>query len=73
MRQVGIEVHVIDRPVDLLCGWRGSWVLLEVKDEGGRLTPAQQEFFETPQGPAFVVYSIEEAFNAVTNGQLVFS
>ena len=70
LRWAGIEVHVIDRPVDLLCGWQGKWVLLEVKDEKGQLTPAQVDFFENPKGPAFVVRSVEAAINSVKNGQL---
>jgi len=71
LRQVGIEVHVIDRPVDLLCGFHGRWILLEVKDEKGTLTPDQIKFFDAePKGPTFVVRSIEEAISVVRNDQL---
>ena len=61
LRQVGCEVHVIDRPVDLLVGLNGRWCLLEVKGPSGRLTPDQEEFFESPKGPASIVRNFEEA------------
>jgi hypothetical protein len=63
LRKAGVEVHVIDRPVDLLCGYGGRWVLLEVKTEKGTLTPDQDKFLESPQGPVFIVKTPEEAIN----------
>jgi hypothetical protein len=60
LRAAGYEVHFIDRPVDLLVAIHGVWVLVEVKSNRGKLTSAQQKFFETTEAPAFVVSSVDE-------------
>lgn len=76
LRKCGFEVHIIDRPVDLLVGYAGRWVLLEVKNVSGKnqLTPGQRRFFEDiPKGPAFVVTTFDEAYRAVKNLEPVAS
>ena len=56
----------IDRPVDLLVGYRGKTFLLEVKGKKGRMTPLQKEFFEAWGGDtAVVVRTVEEALDVV--------
>lgn len=62
---------------DLLCGYRGVWLLLEVKApagergghsrDGQHLQPEQRKFFssaELAKLPAYVVRSPEEALDA---------
>lgn len=66
LRAAGYEVHFIDRPVDLLVAVLGVWVLVEVKSNRGKLTAGQQKFFETTTAPAFVVRSIDEALELVS-------
>ena len=66
LRGIGARVVQIDRPVDLLVGYRGRTFLLEVKSAKGKLTPLQSEFFEAwAGGTAVVVHSAEEAIDAV--------
>lgn len=40
-------------------------VLLEVKSEGGKLTPDQKAWIEDWGGQVFVVYSVEDALEAI--------
>lgn len=52
--------------LDLLVGYRGVFYVLEVKDKGGKPTPAQIVFLERYEGyPAFVVWSLDEALRAI--------
>jgi len=61
---------------DLLCGWRGRWVLLEVKDgskppSARKLTPAEAHFLALCRAdglPAYVVESVKQAVDVVTKG-----
>ena len=57
---------------DLLVGFNDPFnnglptnILMEVKSDGGKLTPDQQEWISNWQGQVYVVYSIEEALQAV--------
>jgi len=56
---------------DLLCGWKGRLVLLEVKDgakvpSARRLTPFQEAFHQEWEGmPLYVVDSTPSALKAV--------
>jgi len=64
LRKAGRSVDVIGDPVDLLVGWPGNNLLMEVKAEKGELTEAQEEFFATWKGPKCVVRSVDEALRA---------
>lgn len=55
----------MERPVDLLIEFRSLWIVLEVKTKKGKLTPAQERFFEKAKAPAFIVRDAEEAVAAV--------
>lgn len=66
LRSIGCDVFLIDLPVDLIVGYRGRTVLLEVKAPGGRLTKGQKEFFETYRGEAYVVRTPERAIEVMT-------
>lgn len=71
LRGVGATVFAIGHPVDLLVGYRGLTVLLELKDSKAsatdrRLRGAQIEFFETWKGGAALkVESLEAALKAI--------
>lgn len=70
LRQVGADVvdlgDVGDSVPDLMVGFRGRTYLLEIKSEGGRLSPGQSAFLERWRGgPAVVVWSLEDALRAI--------
>lgn len=67
LRQIGADVYDIKKPVDLAVGFRGRTVLLEIKNVDGRnrLTKAQEEFFHTYRGEAYIVQDVSQALKAV--------
>jgi hypothetical protein len=73
LRRVGVHVEVIGKPVDLLASHRGTWHVLEVKNEEGknRLTADQVRFIERSQGPIHVVRTPEEAIRAVLGAEVM--
>jgi hypothetical protein len=74
LRQIGCKVVYMDRPCDLLVGYRGQNFLLEVKlplgPRGGsshsELNDDQKDFERTWPGQFAVVRSPEEAIEVVT-------
>lgn len=52
-------------PLDLIAGFRGHTVLLEVKTARGKLRVSQRAFLATWQGCAAVVRTVEEALQAI--------
>lgn len=67
LRAIGADVFYIREPVDLAVGWRKRTVLLECKDpKRGRLTKAQEEFFASYRGEAYIVQDVAQAIKAVT-------
>ncbi len=45
LRERGAQVVIIGTPVDLLVGWHGTWVLVEVKSSPrARIRPSQKAF-----------------------------
>lgn len=51
---------------DLLVGYRGRWILLEVKNGREGLTDAQEVFFLGSEGlPRHIVRTVPEAISAV--------
>jgi len=70
LRQAGIEVYVIGRPVDLLVYCRGRWLPVEVKDADMRgraneFTPPQRRFLAATRGPVGIVYDAEGAIETI--------
>jgi len=74
LRKAGISVLILSDVgggcPDLMAGHRGCNYLLEVKDGSKppserKLTPKEQEFFDTWNGKAYVVYSAEDALNQI--------
>jgi len=71
LHKVGVQTWPLDRPVDLLCGYRRTFFVLEVKD-GAKipskraLTPAQEKFFSDTEGyPRFKVETVSDALSVV--------
>lgn len=70
LKKVGAKCYFIGKPVDLLVGFRGKNLLLEVKrpDKRGQpsaLTQAQKDFISTWPGDVAICYTIQEAISAV--------
>lgn len=62
---------------DVLVGFRGVNLLLEIKDgrkspSARKLTPAEQKFFRDWRGTVYIVFSPEDAINIVNQMTLVF-
>ena len=63
LRKGGASVYVLDRPLDLLVGYKGWTVLIEVKAQKGPrggvsskgLTVPQKEFIETWKGGRILI------------------
>jgi len=55
LRACGCRVVVIKLPLDLLVCCRGETLLVEVKEDGGRLTKAQEEFISIWPGRIEIV------------------
>ncbi len=69
LRKCGVSVEYIKLPLDLLCCVRGESMLVEVKEEGGRLTQAQQAFIATWPGRIEIVRGPEDAVRKVLGEQ----
>lgn len=68
LRAVGVTVYPLSGAgvPDLLCGYRGSTFLLEVKTATGKATPAQEEKREAWRGGAWrTVRTVDEALAVV--------
>jgi hypothetical protein len=70
LRELGAKTHYLREPVDLLVGFRGVNVLLELKDGAlppshRQLTAQEVQFIGTWPGLVYVVTSPEEAVRVV--------
>jgi len=78
LRQLGATVHHLDKPCDLLVGYRGTNFLLEVKlplgPRGGsahsKLNDDQKDFEKTWRGQFDVVRTPDDAIEIVTGSRL---
>lgn len=70
LKRIGARCYFIGKPLDLLVGFRGRNILLEVKNAEGkdRLTREQEEFISTWNGELHVCRTVDEAIDAVVNG-----
>ena len=68
LRKIGARAFYLKKPVDLLVGFRGRNILLEIKNRDGKdqITKEQAQFIATWNGELHVVYSPEEAIRAVS-------
>ena len=75
MRSMGATVWIIGLPVDLLCGYKGHTVLVEVKKLTGKRQPKptkytqlQKDFFATWKGgPVATVCDVEGAIRLLNS------
>ncbi len=65
LKKIGARSYYIKEPVDLVVGFRGRSILLEVKRPGKVLTKAQEEFIAAWPGEVHVCRTIDEAIAAV--------
>ena len=70
LRKIGATVRVLHQPLDLLVGYRGKNLLLEVKRPEKRgwkseRTPEQVKFMDTWRGQFAIVYTAQEAVELV--------
>ena len=75
LEQLGCSVQALnctapDIP-DLLVGFRGVNILLEVKERKGKLSEGQAHFMETWQGQCVMARTPEEAVRTVIRGSLI--
>lgn len=60
LRANNVRVYTLDQPIDLLCCKGPLWFCVEVKTPTGRVTPAQEAFFEAARydkAPAYLARS----------------
>jgi hypothetical protein len=72
LRQLGVSVENIKKPVDLLVCYRGETMLVEVKGTDGRLTKDQVEFIARWPGKVHIVRTPDDAIRAIM-GEGVFA
>ena len=74
LKAAGASVEVLKRPLDLLVGFRGAWVLVECKstryEATGRVTATRKRQLEFRTrhpngGPIYTVWTPEQAIVAV--------
>lgn len=70
LKKIGAKCFYIKEPVDLVVGFRGRKILLEVKREDKKgwesaITKAQKEFIEGWPGEVHICFTIDEAISAV--------
>ena len=63
----GATVTKIDVPCDLIVGYAGRSILVEVKTATGTLTKDQKKFIKTWKGDYLIVRTIEEALEIIIN------
>lgn len=65
LRQLGVAVYHIKKPVDLLVWHRGVYTLMEVKGSHKEYTQEQKEFIERWPGKVLTVRTAGEAVEAL--------
>jgi Holliday junction resolvase len=69
LRKAGAEVYITSNMgggfPDLLVMYRSTLLLIECKSKGGRMTSDEQAFYNKWQDCTVVVYSVEEALEAI--------
>jgi Holliday junction resolvase len=69
LRSCGVSVELLHRVgsacPDIICGWRGVNVILELKSEKTPVTKAQQEWHAKWAGQSAVVRSFTEAMEVI--------
>ena len=68
LKEHDCSVERMDKPADLLVGYKGENYIIEVKSEDGKLTPSQKSFKKRHKGQYSVVRSVDDAL-AVVGGK----
>lgn len=64
LKQCGFRVCYMDKPLDLLVGFRGKLYLIECKTDNGKLTVGQAKFMDEWKGfPIYVLRDAQEAMD----------
>ena len=71
LRAIGASVYYCKLPLDLLVCHRKETMLVEVKEDGGRLTKAQEEFITTWPGRVHVVRGPLDAVAQILGTELM--
>ena len=68
LRKAGCSVIRVDRPCDLLVGYRGVAHLVEVKTgKRGKLTKAQSDFIQAWRGsPVYIIRDVDGALSTLS-------
>ena len=71
LKKIGVSVLNLSRVgggcPDILVGWQGKNILIEIKTAKGNLNDLQIEFFKEWKGPKFVCKSINEIIEIINN------
>ena len=71
LKKIGVSVLNLSRVgggcPDILVGWQGKNILIEIKTAKGDLNDLQIEFFEQWKGQKFVCKSINEIIEIINN------
>lgn len=71
LKKIGVSVLNLSRVgggcPDILVGWQGKNILIEIKTAKGNLNDSQIEFFEQCKGLKFVCKSINEIIEIINN------
>ena len=71
LRAVGAGVYYLKLPLDLLVCFKGRTLLLECKDDDGRISKVQAEFMRDWPGEVHIVRSPREALTAVLGKEMM--
>jgi hypothetical protein len=74
LRQLGVQVEIIGKPVDLLCCRQDKQMfVLEVKNRDGRdqLTQDQKDFIASWPADVHIVYTPDDAIRAVMGDKVM--
>lgn len=71
LKKIGVSVLNLSKVgngcPDLLIGWQGKNILIEIKTAKGNLNDSQIEFFKEWKGQKFVCKSINEIIEIINN------
>lgn len=71
LKKIGVSVLNLSRVgggcPDILVGWQGKNILIEIKTAKGNLNDSQIEFFKEWKGSKFVCKSINEIIEIINN------
>ena len=72
LRRAGCSVVPLDKPVDLIVGFRGATYLVEIKTGKKGYTEGQEKFFEQWRGsPVVTLRTIEQAITVLRDWRII--